>query len=117
MKMHRLPSWHDWTLPSITSRILKMTNIKNSKRVTFSALFSIFLIVVMNFFSSNAVAEPTSTDAAKGVVVVEGIWPSEAFIGNEGINTLVGSDPVPPNGGAAFHDTSVWIKAYSKNMN
>jgi membrane-bound serine protease (ClpP class) len=48
-----------------------MTNIKNSKRVTFSALFSIFLIVVMNFFSSNAVAEPTSTDAAKGVVVVE----------------------------------------------
>ena len=53
----------------------------------------------------------------QGVVVVEGIWPSEAFIGNEGINTLVGSDPVPPNGGAAFHDTSVWIKAYSKNMN
>jgi len=53
----------------------------------------------------------------QGVVVVEGIWPSEAFIGNQGINTLVGSDPVPPNGGAAFHDTSVWIKAYSKNMN
>lgn len=46
----------------------------------------------------------------QGVVIVEGIWPSEAFIGKEGINTLVGSDPVPPNGGAAFHDTAVWIK-------
>jgi len=29
---------------------------------------------------------------------------------SNGINTLVGSDPVPPNGGAAFHDTAVWIK-------
>ena len=50
----------------------------------------------------------------QGVVIVEGIWPSEAFIGKEGINTLVGSDPVPPNGGAAFHDTAVWIKNNSK---
>lgn len=50
----------------------------------------------------------------QGVIIVEGIWPSEAFIGNEGINTLVGSDPVPPNGGAAFHDTAVWIKSHNK---
>ena len=46
----------------------------------------------------------------QGVIIVEGIWPNEAFIGYNGINTLVGSDPVPPNGGAAFHDTAVWIK-------
>ena len=46
----------------------------------------------------------------QGVIIVEGIWPNEAFIGSNGINTLVGSDPVPPNGGAAFHDTAVWIK-------
>ena len=50
----------------------------------------------------------------QGVIIVEGIWPSEAFIGSEGINTLVGSDPVPPNGGAAFHDTAVWIKSHNK---
>ena len=49
----------------------------------------------------------------KGVIVVEGIWPSEYFIGKQGINTLVGSDPVPPNGGAAFHDTAVYIKKVS----
>ena len=49
----------------------------------------------------------------EGVIIVEGIWPNEAFVGKNGINTLVGSDPVPPNGGAAFHDTAVWIKAHS----
>ncbi len=47
----------------------------------------------------------------EGVLVVEGIWPSEKFINGKGINTLVGSDPAPPAGGAAFHDVSVWIKA------
>lgn len=26
-----------------------------------------------------------------------------------GINTLIGSDPVRPFGGAAFQDTSVWL--------
>ena len=46
----------------------------------------------------------------EGVIIVEGVWPNESFVGNNGINTLVGSDPVPPNGGAAFHDTAVWIK-------
>jgi len=46
----------------------------------------------------------------EGVVIVEGIWPNEAFINSNGINTLVGSDPVPPNGGAAFHDTAIYIK-------
>ena len=52
----------------------------------------------------------------QGIIIVEGIWPNEAFVGNNGINTLVGSDPVPPNGGAAFHDTAVSIKPNSKNI-
>mgnify|MGYP001185181261 CR=1 FL=1 len=47
----------------------------------------------------------------KGVIVVEGIWPNEKFINGKGINTLVGSDPAPPAGGAVFHDVSVWVKA------
>ncbi len=45
-----------------------------------------------------------------GVVVVEGIWPNQAFIEGIGINLLVGADPAPPAGGAAFHDTAVWIR-------
>jgi len=45
-----------------------------------------------------------------GVVVVEGIWPNTDFENRIGINSLVGADPVAPNGGAAFHDTAVWVK-------
>ncbi|WP_407928095.1 molybdopterin oxidoreductase family protein [Arenibaculum pallidiluteum] len=45
-----------------------------------------------------------------GVLVVEGIWPAEAFPGGVGINVLIGSDPAPPNGGGAFHDAAVWLR-------
>ncbi|MEH6404503.1 MAG: molybdopterin-dependent oxidoreductase [Sneathiella sp.] len=45
-----------------------------------------------------------------GTVIVEGIWPNDAFIEKIGINLLVGSDAAKPNGGAAFHDSAVWIK-------
>jgi anaerobic selenocysteine-containing dehydrogenase len=43
-------------------------------------------------------------------LIVEGIWPAEAFEEGHAINTLIGGDPVPPNGGAAFHDTAVWLR-------
>jgi anaerobic selenocysteine-containing dehydrogenase len=55
-------------------------------------------------------AIPAET-ARPGVVIVEGNWPSGAYIDGVGINVLIGSDPVPPNGGAAFHDTAVWLHA------
>ena len=42
-----------------------------------------------------------------GVVVVESIWPNDAFEGGIGINALTGADPVQPIGGAAFHDNAV----------
>ncbi|MBX6369754.1 MAG: molybdopterin oxidoreductase family protein [Rhodospirillales bacterium] len=45
-----------------------------------------------------------------GTVVAEGIWPSADFAEGIGINQLIGGDPVPPNGGAAFHDTAVWLR-------
>lgn len=54
-------------------------------------------------------AQP-SDGIAIGVVAVEGIWPDEAFLEGIGINSLIGADPVPPNGGAAFHDCAVWMK-------
>ncbi len=52
-------------------------------------------------------AENTQADT----VVVEGIWPAAAFPENIGINLLIDSTPVAPNGGAAFHDTAVWVRA------
>lgn len=47
----------------------------------------------------------------RGVVVVHSVWPGHRFKDGLGINALVGADSPPPNGGAAFHDTSVWLKA------
>ncbi|MCP5374450.1 MAG: molybdopterin oxidoreductase family protein [Hyphomicrobiales bacterium] len=46
----------------------------------------------------------------RGVVVVESIWPNAAFMEGIGVNALTGSDPVPPGGGAAFHDSAVWVR-------
>lgn len=50
-------------------------------------------------------------DLQPGVVIVEGIWPNGSFDGPLGINQLIGADRVPPNGGTAFHDTAVWMRA------
>ena len=55
-------------------------------------------------------ARPAET-ARPGVVIVEGNWPSSAYLDHVGINILIGADPVPPNGGAAFHDTAIWLRA------
>lgn len=42
----------------------------------------------------------------RGVAIVEGIWPSEAFIERMGIDALTGADAA----GVAFHDNAVWIR-------
>lgn len=52
-----------------------------------------------------------SRTARPGVVIVEGNWPSTAYLDGIGINALIGADPVPPNGGVAFHDTAIWMRA------
>ena len=46
----------------------------------------------------------------RGVLIAEGIHPNSAHRNGNGINTLIGSDPVPPFGGAAFHDCAVWLR-------
>lgn len=46
----------------------------------------------------------------RGVAIVEGIWPPAAFVEGWGINRLTGADPGAPAGGAAFHDTRIWIR-------
>lgn len=48
--------------------------------------------------------------ARPGVIIVEGIWPNADFSGGMGVNQLIGDDPVPPNGGSAFHDTAIWAR-------
>ncbi len=47
----------------------------------------------------------------RGVVVVESVWPNAAFEEGMGINTLVSAEAGRPYGGAAFHDTAVWLRA------
>ncbi len=47
----------------------------------------------------------------RGVVVVEGLWPNDAFEEGIGINTLTSAEAGLPNGGGVFHDTAVWVKA------
>ncbi len=46
----------------------------------------------------------------RGVIIVESIWPSRYFANGAGINTLVSAESAPPDGGAVFHDTAVWIR-------
>ncbi|MDR1709532.1 MAG: molybdopterin oxidoreductase family protein [Candidatus Accumulibacter sp.] len=44
-------------------------------------------------------------------LVVESQWPNASFVDGIGINALVGAEPGHPNGGAAYHDTAVWLRA------
>ena len=57
-----------------------------------------------------SIAAEVVDTAQRGVVIVESIWPNRAFAGGKGINALTGADPVAPVGGAAFHDTRIWIR-------
>ena len=45
------------------------------------------------------------------MLIAESIWPNDAFEDGQGINTLTGADQPAPNGGGAFHDNRVWIRA------
>ena len=46
----------------------------------------------------------------RGVVVIESIWPNDAFEEGLGVNALVSAEPGPPKGGGTFHDTAVWLR-------
>ena len=46
----------------------------------------------------------------RGVIVVESVWPNAAHLDGIGINLLTSAEPAPPDGGAAFHDTAVWVR-------
>jgi anaerobic selenocysteine-containing dehydrogenase len=67
------------------------------------------LVVLANGRGRVLVRAKAAETAQPGVIVVEGNWPSSAYPGGAGINTLIGADPVPPNGGVAFHDSAVQV--------
>lgn len=46
----------------------------------------------------------------RGVAIAESIWPNAAYDDGKGINTLTGADAIAPYGGAAVHDTRVWVR-------
>lgn len=48
-------------------------------------------------------------------LVVESQWPNASFVDGIGINALVGAEPGFPNGGAAYHDTAVWLAVDGRN--
>lgn len=51
-----------------------------------------------------------TSDTKPGTLIAEGIWPNSAHERGEGINILTGADQIAPYGGAAFHDTRVWLR-------
>jgi anaerobic selenocysteine-containing dehydrogenase len=64
-------------------------------------------VVVSNARGRVRLAAERFAGLQRGIVVVESIWPNDAFDGGLGINALTGADPVAPAGGAAFHDNRV----------
>ena len=48
---------------------------------------------------------------SRGVVIAEGLWANADFADGAGINLLTSADAIPPDGGAPFHDTRVWLAA------
>lgn len=46
----------------------------------------------------------------QGIVIVESVWPNDAFVDGIGINVLTSADPGAPVGGGLFHDTAVNIE-------
>lgn len=63
-----------------------------------------------NDYGSILLIAEAVTGQHSDTIVVEGLWPNSAFIEGMGINALTSSQPCFPAGGAAFHDTSVWLK-------
>ncbi|HEU5018403.1 MAG TPA: molybdopterin oxidoreductase family protein [Pseudolabrys sp.] len=46
----------------------------------------------------------------RGVLVAESIWPNSTYADGCGINSLTGADTIAPYGGAAVHDSKVWVR-------
>jgi anaerobic selenocysteine-containing dehydrogenase len=68
------------------------------------------LVVLGNHRGEVTVHARPQAGQQRGVVVLEGIWPNRHFDGGVGVNLLISAEPGWPNGGAAFHDTAIWMR-------
>lgn len=68
------------------------------------------LVVIGNRHGEVTLPIKVTTGILSGTLVCESIWPNKSFINGMGINALISADEGFPNGGAVFHDTSVWLK-------
>lgn len=71
------------------------------------------MITLGNALGQVSVEAKVFAGVQPGTVVVESLWPNHRFKDGVGINALISAEPGKPNGGGVFHDTAVWIKAYS----
>ena len=69
------------------------------------------IIRIGNNKGSIAIHAEVTSETRIGTIVVESVWPNDAFIENIGINLLTSAEASQPTGGAPFHDTSVWVRA------
>jgi anaerobic selenocysteine-containing dehydrogenase len=69
------------------------------------------MVVLGNAYGDVTLAWKSADGIARGVIVVESLWPNADFPGGLGINTLISAEAGYPNGGGVFHDTSVWVKS------
>ncbi len=68
------------------------------------------IIRIGNNKGSIAIHAEVTSETRIGTIVVESVWPNDAFIENIGINLLTSAEASQPTGGAPFHDTSVWVR-------
>ena len=60
---------------------------------------------------------PSGAGCERGTAIVgESIGPNRHWRERIGINLLLGADPAPPNGGAAIHDTAVWLEPVTADL-
>jgi len=52
----------------------------------------------------------------RGVLVAESLWPNSAYADGRGINSVTGADSIAPFGGAAFHDSKVWLRKAKSSL-
>ena len=67
-------------------------------------------VIIGNRHGSLSIPAKATTGILRGTLVCESLWPNKAFKQGVGINLLTSAHEAFPNGGAVFHDTSVWVK-------
>ena len=96
--------------PGSLQREKKPTVLMNPQDCERLALAEDDLVTIGNARAQVEVHVKIRTGQQPGVLVLEGIWPNRHFINGVGVNALTSSEPGYPNGGAVFHDTSVWLR-------